>query len=97
MRTWYSETNGAQAYDWQLLRQVDIDAGESDWKMTDASTFTQFRENIRIALETVGADGFWMEGNTIIHRDNPIWSTTAFWYGLPAQSANSTPELIQAR
>ena len=42
----------------------------------------------------MGADALWMQGDTIIHRDHPIWSSTAYWYALPAQPAGSTPELI---
>ncbi|MBI4582043.1 MAG: DUF2961 domain-containing protein [Planctomycetes bacterium] len=57
----------------------------------------QFRRNIRVAEETMGADGFGMMGNTIIQRDHPIWSSTAYWYARPVQSAGSTPELIQPR
>ncbi|MCX6877480.1 MAG: hypothetical protein NTW21_27275 [Verrucomicrobia bacterium] len=40
LRTWYSETSGAQTPTWQLLRQVDIDAAGSNWKITAASTFS---------------------------------------------------------
>jgi len=40
LKTWYSETSGAQAPNWQLLRQVDIDAVGSNWQMTAASTFS---------------------------------------------------------
>jgi hypothetical protein len=53
----------------------------------------QFQRNIRVAEETVGMDALWMKGETIIHRDNPIWSSTAYWYALPVQAAEST-ELI---
>ncbi|GMU22492.1 MAG: hypothetical protein AMXMBFR13_25780 [Phycisphaerae bacterium] len=53
----------------------------------------QFRRNIRVAEETMG----WMNGDTIIHRDHPIWSSTAYWYAQPAQAAGSTPDLIQPR
>lgn len=54
----------------------------------------QFQRNIRVALETLGLDGFGMRGDTIIHRDHPLWSSTAFWYARPARPAGSTPELI---
>lgn len=50
----------------------------------------QFRRNIRVAEETVGLDG----GDILIHREHPIWGSTAFWYALPAQPAGSTPELL---
>jgi hypothetical protein len=54
----------------------------------------EFQRNIRVAEETMGADALWMKGDTIIHRDHPIWSSTAFWYAKPAQPASSTPDLI---
>ncbi len=57
----------------------------------------QFRRNIRVAEETMGYDGSDAIGDTIIHRDHPIWSSTAYWYALPAQPAGSTEDLIQPR
>lgn len=57
----------------------------------------QFQRDIRVVVETMGSDALWMKGDTIIHRDNPIWSTTAYWYALPVQPVNSTPELVQPR
>ena len=54
----------------------------------------QFRHNIRVVEETFGIDAAGMIGNTLIHRDHPIWGTTAFWYAASAQPANSTAELI---
>jgi len=41
----------------------------------------QFRNNIRVAEET------WV-------KENPIWGSTAYWYALTAQPANSRPDLI---
>jgi len=57
----------------------------------------QFRRNIRVAEETFGLDGNNQQANTIIQRDHPIWGSTAYWYALPVQSANSTPNLIKPR
>ena len=57
----------------------------------------QFRRNIRVVEETMGYDGSGQIGDTIIHRDHPIWSSTAYWYAWPVQPAGSTPELIQPR
>lgn len=46
----------------------------------------QFEKNIRVAVETLGgADA----GDTVT-KQHPIWSSTAFWYDLPAQPAGST-------
>lgn len=57
----------------------------------------QFQRSIRVAEETFGMDGAGMIGDTIIHRDHPVWGSTAFWYASPLQPAVSTPELIQPR
>ena len=39
----------------------------------------QFRNNIRVAVETMG----YGEADRQIHEEHPIWASTAFWYGLP--------------
>jgi hypothetical protein len=39
----------------------------------------QFRERIRVAVETVGLEG----GDTIIREQHPTWKSTAFWYEAP--------------
>ncbi|MBI5384158.1 MAG: DUF2961 domain-containing protein [Verrucomicrobia bacterium] len=57
----------------------------------------QFRRNIRVAEETFGMDGGGMKGDTLIHRDHPVWGSTVFWYASPPQPAGSTPKLIQPR
>jgi hypothetical protein len=43
----------------------------------------QFQRHIRVAEETFGMDGAGMIGNTIIHRDHPVWGSTAYWYARP--------------
>ena len=70
------------------------DVGLYTFHLNDAF---QFRKNIRVAEETMGSDGFGTQGDTIIHRDHPIWSTTAYWYAWPVQPADSTPALTQPR
>jgi len=50
----------------------------------------QFQRNIRVAEETFGMDGAGMIGNTIIHRDHPVWGSTAYWYARPLQPAGSS-------
>ncbi len=57
----------------------------------------QFRRRIRVVEETMGLDASGQIGDTIIHRDHPIWSSTAYWYAWPIQPAGSTPQLIQPR
>jgi hypothetical protein len=39
----------------------------------------QFRNNIRVAVETMG----YGQADQQIHEEHPIWASTAFWYGLP--------------
>ncbi len=45
----------------------------------------QFQRKIRVAEEQMGLG----EGGRLIHQDHPIWSSTAYWYALPAQPADS--------
>jgi len=47
-----------------------------------------FEENIRVAVETLGL----FDGDTIIQDTNPPWRTTAYYYALPAQPADSLGE-----
>ncbi|MBN1817389.1 MAG: DUF2961 domain-containing protein [Sedimentisphaerales bacterium] len=46
----------------------------------------QFRHYIRFAEEQMGAG----KGEPYIHTEHPFWATTAYWYALPAQPADST-------
>jgi hypothetical protein len=41
----------------------------------------QFRKSIKVVEEQMGDD--------LIQQKHPLWTTTAFWYGLPAQPAGS--------
>jgi hypothetical protein len=43
----------------------------------------QFRRNVRVAVETVG----WDKADQQIHDEHPVWASTAYWYGRPAQAA----------
>jgi hypothetical protein len=47
-----------------------------------------FAENIRVAVETLGL----FDGDTILQDTNPPWRTTAYYYALPAQPADSLLE-----
>ncbi|UCD30337.1 MAG: DUF2961 domain-containing protein, partial [Planctomycetota bacterium] len=44
----------------------------------------QFRKNIRVAEET------WV-------KEQPVWGSTAYWYALPAQPANSRQDFEPGR
>lgn len=45
----------------------------------------QFSRRIRVAEEQVGLES----GDVYLHQNHPLWRTTAFWYALPAQPAES--------
>jgi len=45
----------------------------------------QFQRNIRVVEEQMGLQN----GEDLIRRTNPLWSSTAFWYALPAQASGS--------
>jgi len=45
----------------------------------------QFQRSIRVVEEQVGSG----PGEDIIHKRHPLWSTTAYWYALPAHPAES--------
>jgi hypothetical protein len=47
----------------------------------------QFQQRIRVVEETMGL----FAGDAIIHATHPSWSSTAFWYALPARPAGSHP------
>ncbi len=49
----------------------------------------QFQHFIRVAVETVGYN----KGEEIIQKNHPLWGTTAYWYALPAQPADSDKKL----
>jgi DUF2961 family protein len=46
----------------------------------------QFRRNIRVVEEQMGAGG----GNDIIRSRHPRWGSAAYWYALPAHPAESS-------
>ena len=48
----------------------------------------QFQRSIRVVEEQMG-NGL---GNDIILRQHPLWSSTAYWYALPAHPAESRSE-----
>jgi hypothetical protein len=50
----------------------------------------QFQQNIRVLEEQMGSGA----GNDIIHREHPLWGSTAYWYALPAHPADSRPALV---
>ncbi len=50
----------------------------------------QFEKNIRVVEEQMGLGA----GETIIREQNPIWGSTAYWYALPASSAESRQDLL---
>ena len=45
----------------------------------------QFRDYIKVAHQQWGGDG----GDEIIHKDHPLWGSTAFWYADQALPADS--------
>ncbi len=45
----------------------------------------QFQKNVRVVEEQVGLG----EGEGIIRQQNPTWGSTAYWYAMPALSAES--------
>ncbi len=45
----------------------------------------QFQSYLRVCEEQMGAG----PGEEILRRTHPIWGSTAYWYGLPAQPAGS--------
>jgi hypothetical protein len=47
----------------------------------------QFRRNIRVAEEQMG----FKEAQQFLETRHPSWSSTAFWYAVPARAAGSTP------
>lgn len=88
LTTWYSETSGAQAYDWHLLRQVDVDAAGSDWNMTAASTFSVaiggFSDNFSVTPEhQVSIDNF-RTGSAMNLSASESWRLQ--YFGNPANS-----------
>ena len=45
----------------------------------------QFQRNIRVVEEQMGFG----PGEMVIRQRHPLWTSTAYWYALPAQPAGS--------